>query len=96
MSGCPHWCTRQCWAFVATLLAVIFFIVALALPWYGIAERGTYALPASNTTSEGDLISSFYWTGYVIYINPSTRSLSKIFIFVFHLFFFIIAVHHFF
>jgi len=72
---------------VATLLAVIFFIVALALPWYGIAERGTYALPASNTTSEGDLISSFYWTGYVIYINPSTRSLSKIFIFVFHLFF---------
>ncbi|ELR19713.1 uncharacterized protein ACA1_200100 [Acanthamoeba castellanii str. Neff] len=59
---------------MATLLAVIFFIVALALPWYGIAERGTYSLPGSNTTSEGDLISSFYWTGFVIYINPKDGS----------------------
>lgn len=70
---------------MATLLAVIFFIVALALPWYGIAERGTYSLPGSNTTSEGDLISSFYWTGFVIYINPSKYSVSE----DFHLFFII-------
>jgi hypothetical protein len=57
---------------MATLLAVIFFIVSLALPWYGIAERTSYGLPGGNTTGEGDLISSFYWSGYIVYINPST------------------------
>jgi len=68
--SCPRWVTRQCWAFVATLVTTIFLGLAIGEPWYIISERGAYGLikegvPIVNT---GDALILLGWEGaYVHY-----------------------------
>jgi len=56
------------------LLMIVFLIVSVSLPWYGIVETGVPWPPetALNVTDQSaTIVSVFYWTGYSAAIDPN-------------------------
>jgi hypothetical protein len=70
----PRWLNRQCIAFSMLIFMVVFLIVSLSLPWYGIVETNAPWPPetAANVTNQAaSIVSVFYWTGYSSAIDPN-------------------------
>lgn len=60
--------TRQCWAFVLSLLMMGVLIIALATPWYTLEESNYFIFPPDE--GAGDALINFYWNGVVIVFEP--------------------------
>jgi hypothetical protein len=74
--GCPHWVSRQCWAFVAAVFTGIFLVIALALPWFNIAMQDQYAIVPPNgqpIVGQGDAVIVLYWPGAYVQYTPKDQ-----------------------
>jgi len=70
MGLAPHWLTRQCIAFTMLCINVIFLIIALSLPWYGIVQNNV-PYPTSMNSTYAATVGVFYWTGYTTAVAPN-------------------------
>lgn len=72
-SQLPGFITRQSIVVVVLFIALLFFILALALPWYKITETNVpYPTWDGNTTAT--VVSTFYWTGVTLTINSTNAA----------------------
>jgi len=57
--GCPHWCTKQLWAFIFTVFAGLFFVIAVASPWFVVAIKYDF----DTEDGDGSWATTYWWKG---------------------------------
>jgi hypothetical protein len=76
--GCPHWVSRQCWAFILGIVLLVFMIISIALPWYGWVIDVEETLPTNTSMNvDGALAVVWYWQGIYVQINADEGSSLK-------------------
>jgi len=61
----PRWLSRPCFAFVFTVILLVFLIIAIAAPWYEIVAQN-----APDDNGKGDDTYVYYWQGLQITQQP--------------------------
>jgi hypothetical protein len=72
-SQIPSFVSRQCVVVVVLLIALLFFILALAFSWYQITEENV-PYPEWHGNSTATVVSTFYWTGVSVTINTTASA----------------------
>jgi len=73
--GVPRWVSRPCWAFILTIVLLVFLLVAIILPWYSWVIDVNETLPSNSSMNvDGDIAVLWVWKGIYVQIRADDGS----------------------